>query len=67
MATESEIYRTAGLLVREYGEMATAGANIRADHLRDAGNENGYRVWRRIAVATEDLLAESRPDGTAVN
>lgn len=67
MATKSDIYRTANLLITEYGEMAPIGANIRADRLRDAGDERGYRVWRRIAIATEDLLAEGRPDDAAVH
>lgn len=67
MATKSDIYRTASLLIREYGEMAPIGANVRADQLRDAGDEKGYRVWRRIAMASEDILAETRPADTAVH
>lgn len=67
MATKSEIYRTASLLIREYGEMAPIGANIRADQLRDAGDEKGSRVWRRVAAATEEILTETRPADTAVH
>lgn len=67
MATKSEIYRTASLLIREYGEMAPIGANIRADQLRDAGDEKGHRTWRRVAAATEEILAETRPADTAVH
>jgi hypothetical protein len=62
MGTKSEIFRTANLLVQEYGEMAPAGANIRADQLAERGNNSGRAVWLRIASAAEDLLSEHRPE-----
>ena len=61
MGTKSEIFRTANLLIKEYGEMAPLGANIRADQLRDRGNLTGRAVWLKIANAAEDLLCEERP------
>jgi hypothetical protein len=67
MATSAEIYRTAGLLVQVYGEMAPIGATLRADHLHNAGDRLGSAVWRRIAKAADDLLKPTRPDGVAIH
>lgn len=61
MGTDSEIYRTANLLIQEYGEMAPPAAFIRADQLLEKGDVNGRRVWLRIARVAEDLLSEKRP------
>ena len=61
MGTESEIYRTANLLVEEYGEMAAPAAFIRADQMYERGDMPGRRVWLRIARAAEGLLSEKMP------
>ena len=61
MGTKSEIFRTANLLIEEYGEMAPVGANIRADQLQDRSDLAGRAVWLKIARAAEDLLCEVRP------
>lgn len=67
MSLPADIYRTATLLVTEYGELATAGAFIKADQLRDLGDIKGREMWLRIAKATQDLLSDSRPDGSTVH
>jgi len=61
MGTESEIYRTANLLIQKYGEMAPPAAFIRADQLQERGDLSGRRVWLRIARAAEGLLSEKAP------
>lgn len=61
MGTETEIYRTANLLIEEYGEMAPPAAFIRADQLFEKGDLTGRRVWLRIARAAEGLLSEKIP------
>ncbi|MDP4795572.1 MAG: hypothetical protein NWR87_01550 [Rhodospirillales bacterium] len=48
-------------MIKEYGEFAPAGAFIKADQLRDAGDQIGRDVWLRIARAAEELLSEERP------
>lgn len=58
MGTESEIFRTANLLIQEYGEMAPPAAFIRADQLFEKGDMPGRRVWLRIAKVAENLLSE---------
>ncbi|MBT3306635.1 MAG: hypothetical protein HN377_09140 [Alphaproteobacteria bacterium] len=67
MGTESEIYRTATLLIEEYGEMAAPAAFIRADQLYERGDMPGRRVWLRIARITEDLLSESVPGNSSIH
>ena len=61
MGTESEIYRTANLLIQEYGDMAPPAAFIRADQLQERGDLSGRRVWLRFARAAEGLLSEKMP------
>ena len=61
MSLENDILRTAGLLVETYGEMAPAGAHIRADQLQDKGDMEGSVNWQRIARAAADLLSDDRP------
>ena len=67
MATDSEVLKTANLLIDNYGEMAPAGAKIRADHLQVAGDTQGYAIWLRIARAAELLLNDERPKDTIVH
>lgn len=62
MATDTDIYRAANLLVKEYGEMAPMGANIKADQMRDSGNTPAHSIWSRIAKAAEELLSDSTPN-----
>ncbi|HIC28537.1 MAG TPA: hypothetical protein EYO85_03685 [Rhodospirillales bacterium] len=61
MGTETDIYRTANLLIKEYGEMAPPAAFIRADQLFEKGDLSGRRVWLRVARAAEGLLSEKAP------
>ena len=61
MGTETDIYRTANLLIKEYGEMAPPAAFIRADQLFEKGDLSGRRVWLRVARAAEGLLFEKAP------
>lgn len=67
MSTESEIYRTANLMIQEYGKMAPPAAFIRADQLFDKGDISGRRVWLRIAQIAEDLLSEKRPANVSIH
>ncbi|MBT6094404.1 MAG: hypothetical protein HOH04_05945 [Rhodospirillaceae bacterium] len=64
---QADILRTAGLLVETYGEMAVAGAFIRADQLKARGDGQGSQRWIRVAQAAENLLSESRPSDAVVH
>ena len=67
MGYEREIYRTANLLIEEYGEMAAPAAFIRADQLFERGDLPGRRVWLRIAKIAEDLMSEHVPGGSSIH
>mgnify|MGYP003629568037 FL=1 len=67
MATDSEIYRAANLLIQEFGEMAPIGAQVKADQMQDRGDRAARSVWLRVARATQELLSDSSPDTTVLN
>ena len=67
MNLSPEVDRTATLMIDEYGELAPAGAFIKADQLSDAGDEKGRDVWLRVAKAVEELLSDERPNDSVVH
>jgi len=67
MTADPSIYRTANLLICEYGKMAPAGAIIKADSLMEAGDLAGRALWMKIAKATEELLSDERPSDATVH
>jgi hypothetical protein len=67
MLTAAEIYRTASLMIDQYGEMAPAGAFIRADQLKENGDLTGRALWLKVAQTAEALLSERVPLGTRVH
>ena len=67
MTTNTEIFKTANLLINTYGEMAPNGAKIKADHLKYKGDAQGQKIWLRIARAAENLLDEKRPKNALVH
>jgi hypothetical protein len=67
MATDSEIYRAANLLVQEFGDMAPIGAQVKADQMQDRGDRAARSVWLRVARATQELLSDKPPGSVALN
>ncbi|MEK9673101.1 MAG: hypothetical protein VW268_11460 [Rhodospirillaceae bacterium] len=67
MATNSEIYRAADLMVKEFGDMAPVGAQIKADQMRDRGDQAARAVWLRVVLATEELLSQKTPGSAVLN
>ena len=61
MTLTPAVYKTATLMIQEYGEFAPAGAFIKADQLRDAGDAAGREIWLKITRAAEALLSDERP------
>ena len=55
MIPDLDIYRSANLLVKQHGEDAPIHAAMRADAMLEAGDLDGYAVWRRILRAVEEL------------
>lgn len=67
MTLSPAVYKTATLMIQEYGEFAPAGAFIKADQLRDASDIAGREIWLRIARAAEELLSEDRPQNSVLH
>ncbi len=55
MTPDLDIYRSAQVLVKQHGEDAPVHAAMRADAMLEAGDLDGYAVWRRILRAVEEL------------
>ncbi len=51
MTPDLDIYRSANLLVKQHGEDAPIEAAMRADAMLEAGDLDGYAVWKRILRA----------------
>ena len=67
MISNPDIYRTANLLIRKYGEMAPVGAVIKADSLMEAGDTAGRTLWMKVAKAAAELLSGERPGDATVH
>ncbi|MCH8111938.1 MAG: hypothetical protein IH905_08300 [Proteobacteria bacterium] len=55
MIPDLDIFRSANLLVKRHGEDAPTKAAMRADAMLEAGNLDGFSVWKRILWAVEEL------------
>ncbi len=55
MVPEPDIYRSANLLIKQYGEDAARRATRRADTLLEGGDMEGRRVLLRILDAIQEL------------
>ncbi len=55
MIPDLDIYRSANLLVKQHGEDAPIHAAMRADVMLEAGDLDGYAVWKRILRAVKEL------------
>ncbi len=56
-----DIDRSANVLVKRHGQDAPIHAAMWADELLEAGDLDGYAVWKRIVKAVEELLSKERP------
>ncbi|MGF1623958.1 MAG: hypothetical protein ACFCVH_03665 [Alphaproteobacteria bacterium] len=62
MTSEIDIWRTAQLLIRRYGDEAPHEADRRAADLHARGESSGAAAWRRIAGVAA-ALQRREPDG----
>ena len=62
-----DIYRTANVLVKQYGQDAPIHAAMRADELLETGDLEGCAVWKRILLAVEELQGTVPKLGEAVH
>lgn len=62
MISDRDIYRTANVMIREFGSTAHIQAAMRADELLDKSDLDGQRTWLRIIKAIEELRSTDRGD-----
>ncbi len=55
MTSDLDIYRTANVLVKHYGEDAALEAAQRADAMLEKGSLDGQRVWKRVLAAVDEI------------
>ncbi len=65
MIDDIDIYRAAKLLIEKHDDEAVTISTKRATKMLDAGNVDGYAVWKRILNAVKELRAE-KPLGDAI-
>ena len=66
MIFDLDIYRAANVLMDRYGHDAPLLATKRAIKMLDAGDLNGYAVWKRILRAVEEMQRTEPKPGAAV-
>ena len=67
MTSDLDIYRTASVLVKHYGEDAVLEAAQRADAMLEKGAIDGQRVWKRVLAAVKEIQRQEPREGEAVN
>ena len=67
MILDLDIYRSAQVLVKRHGEDAPIESAMRADATLEAGDLDGYAVWKRILRAVEELQGAAPKSGEAVH
>ena len=55
MIPDLDIWRTAAIMIKHYGDTADIEATARADEYLAKGELDGQRVWIRIAKAIDEL------------
>lgn len=50
-----DIYRSANLLIVQYGEDASVEAAMRADAMLDKGDLDGQRIWMAVVRAIHEF------------
>ena len=67
MIPDLDIYRAANAIVKQRGPDAPILAAMRADAMLEAGDMDGYAVWKRILRAVEELQGTAPKPGEAVH
>ena len=67
MTSDIDIYRGAGVIIRQYGEDAQIHSTKRASEMPDKGDLDAYAMWKRILRAVEALQGTVPKSGEAVH
>ncbi len=62
MIPDIDIYRSANVIIKQYGQDAPIHAAIRADAMLEVGDLDGYAVWKRILRAVGELQGVNPAD-----
>ena len=63
MVDDVDIWRSANLLIRQYGDEAVIYAAMQADACLEAGDLDGKAMWLRVIAAIGELQNKERPPG----
>ncbi len=67
MIPDLDIWRSANVLVTRHGADAPIYAATRADAMLEAGDLDGFSVWKRILRAVEELRRAEPEHGVRVH
>jgi len=67
MIPDVDIWRSALVMVKRYGDDAMIEAAARADQLLEEGNMPGCETWHRILNAISQLQAKAPAEGEKVH
>ena len=67
MIPDLDIYRSANVVINQYGQDAPIEAAMRADAALEGGDLDGLAVWKRILKAVEELQRKAPGPGEAVH
>ena len=65
--SDDEIFREADMLLQRHGHDAVDVAETRANKLLVEGNLDGYRMWRRIILVMDDIIAFGPPEDAVIH
>jgi hypothetical protein len=64
MPNETDIYRSAKIMIDQYGDRAEMEAKARSRWFGSRGDAEGSAVWERIRATVFDLQRTERPEDT---
>jgi hypothetical protein len=67
MVDDKDVWRSAQILVKRYGETAGFEAAKRVDAMLEEGDPDGAAAWKRILKAVDELQAKERPAGATTH
>ena len=67
MISDLDIYRSAKVIMKQYGKDAQIHSTKRASAMLDKGDLDAYAVWKRILRAIEELKRAEPKPGTRVH
>jgi hypothetical protein len=61
LVEDTDIYRSANLLIKEYGEEAAIYAAMQVDACVESGDLDGKAIWLRVIESIKELQDTSPP------